>query len=280
VVAAPPLFKRISWGAIFAGLIIALVTQLTLTLLGAAIGLASIDPQSGQAEAKTLAIGSAIWLVVSGLISMYVGGCVAGRLCGAATKSDGLLHGFVTWGTATLVAALLVTTAIGNLFGGAIGLVTKSFAMAGPQATGSAPMLSGVIKGSAPAEVQEAANLSAKDPELGAALARMFSHGGASAPQAERDAVAQALVSRHGMTQEQAVSTVERWNQQYAQVRTEAEQRGRELGHDAAQGGAKAALWGFIALILGAAVSSWGGWSGAASIFDRDVRRRDVREPA
>ncbi len=37
-------FKRVSWGAIFAGALVSISTLLLLNLLGAAIGFASIDP--------------------------------------------------------------------------------------------------------------------------------------------------------------------------------------------------------------------------------------------
>ena len=40
-------FARISWGAIFAGAIIALATQLVLTLIGTAVGLATLNPATG-----------------------------------------------------------------------------------------------------------------------------------------------------------------------------------------------------------------------------------------
>jgi hypothetical protein len=261
----PSFFKRISWGAIFAGLIITLVAQMTLTLLGAAIGAASINPT--QENVRALGMGASIWLVVTSLVSIYIGSCVAGRLSGGPNRADGMLHGFVTWGTATLVATLLLTTAIGALFGGAISLVSRSFAMAVSHEMGDAPMVSGTIQGSAFGEVPEIASFSAKDPQLGAALARMFSHGGAQQSPSDRDAVVNLLVTKHGMTQEQAASTVDRWSQQYQQVRTEAEQKGREIGEKTVHGVSKGALWGFLALVLGAAVSAWGGWSGAASLL-------------
>ena len=41
-------FARISWGAIFAGAIIAVATQLVLTLIGTAVGLATLNPETGQ----------------------------------------------------------------------------------------------------------------------------------------------------------------------------------------------------------------------------------------
>ena len=50
--AVAPLLKRISWGAILAGVVLALVVSLMLSLLGTAIGSASIDPMQ---EADPLA---------------------------------------------------------------------------------------------------------------------------------------------------------------------------------------------------------------------------------
>ena len=38
------LIKRISWSAVFAGVLVAIVTQMLLTLLGLGIGLGTIDP--------------------------------------------------------------------------------------------------------------------------------------------------------------------------------------------------------------------------------------------
>jgi hypothetical protein len=272
---ASALFRRISWGAIFAGLIITLVAQMTFTLLGAAVGAAAIEPGGEQENVKALALGSVLWLIVTGLISIFLGACVAGRLSGGPTRADGMLHGFVTWGTATLVATLLLTTAIGSLFGGAIGLVSRTFATA-THGAGTAPMISGMVKGSA-IEVPEAAKFAAENPQLGVALGRMFARGGPQASPSDRDAVISMLVSQHGMTQEQAAATLDGWNQQYQQMRVQAEQRGKEIGQTAATGVSRAAWGGFIALLLGAAVSAWGGWSGSKSALTHTVVERDVR---
>ena len=54
-------FARISWGAIFAGAIIALATQLVLTLIGTAVGLATLNPATGQnPSGTTLGIGAGV----------------------------------------------------------------------------------------------------------------------------------------------------------------------------------------------------------------------------
>jgi hypothetical protein len=113
-------FARISWGSIFAGAIIALATQVVLTLIGMAIGLATISPARGNTPSGTaLGLGATIWLLISSLISLFIGGYIAGRLGGTF---NGWLHGLATWGVVTLGTIMLLTTAAGGLIGAASGL--------------------------------------------------------------------------------------------------------------------------------------------------------------
>jgi len=113
-------FARISWGSIFAGAIIALATQLVLTLIGVAIGLATVNPANGgTASGTALGLGATIWLLISSLVSLFFGGYIAGRLGGTF---NGWLHGLATWGTVTVLTIMLLTTAAGNLIGAASGL--------------------------------------------------------------------------------------------------------------------------------------------------------------
>src|SRR4029434_6032557 len=115
-------FARISWGAIFAGALVALATQLVLTLIGAAVGLATLNPATGQnPSGATLGIGAGVWLVISSLVSLFLGGYIAGRLGGTF---NGWLHGLATWAAVTMLTILLLTTAAGGLIGTASGLAT------------------------------------------------------------------------------------------------------------------------------------------------------------
>jgi hypothetical protein len=108
-------FRRVSWAAIFAGVVAAVVLQLLLTLLGTGIGAAKIEPLQQADPGKGLGIGAAIWLFVSTLISVYVGARVAGHLAGR----DRTLHGLLTWGTTAILGMMFLTSAAGALFGGA-----------------------------------------------------------------------------------------------------------------------------------------------------------------
>lgn len=115
--------RRVSWAALFAGLVIALVVHLMLTLLGMGIGLSTVDPASdGSPGASAFGIGAGIWWVISSAIAVFAGGWVAGRLCGFRKTTEGALHGLVVWGLATIVTFYLLGTAVST----AIGTTTRA----------------------------------------------------------------------------------------------------------------------------------------------------------
>jgi hypothetical protein len=127
---------RLSWGAVFAGLVVALALQSVLTLLGTAVGLTAAD----DAEGRTLGIGAGIWLIVSVLISLYVGGLVTGRLAGVLTRGDGALHGILMWGLSTVLALYFLASGVGSLLGGALQAASSgAAATAGAVAQGGRP---------------------------------------------------------------------------------------------------------------------------------------------
>jgi hypothetical protein len=54
------MINRVAWGAIFAGVVVALVVQVLLTMLGAGIGMATLDPGSADnPAASTFSISAA-----------------------------------------------------------------------------------------------------------------------------------------------------------------------------------------------------------------------------
>jgi hypothetical protein len=134
----PVVGAGISWGAILAGTVVALVTHLLLSLLGLSIGLGVIGP--GDGGLAEIGIGAAIWWSVSALIALFAGGWVAGRLAGIAGSMPGVLHGIVTWGFVTVLSIYLMTTAVGGLIGGGLGLVGQGLETADRGAIGIPPV--------------------------------------------------------------------------------------------------------------------------------------------
>lgn len=117
------ILKRISWSSVFAGVLIAVVIQLALSLLGIGIGLSTVDLMQENNPANGLGIGTAIWYAVSSLIALYAGGWVAGRLAQTPKIFDGVMHGLLSWSLITLLTFYLLTTTIGSIIGGVGSLV-------------------------------------------------------------------------------------------------------------------------------------------------------------
>jgi hypothetical protein len=297
----PSLLRRVSWGAIFAGLLVTMVIQLMLTLLGVGIGAATIDPLKEQNPAEGLATGSAIWLIGSALISVFIGSCIAGRLSGAPRRADGLLHGVVTWSAATVLTVLFLVTAAGTILGGTGALLSRAIGAGAGAAEKSGGLdqnamasLENKVKQSVPgadallpptgretdlaSPPGELTAMAQNNKELAAALAKMEKNGGAAKSPADRDAVIQ-MLTKQGMEQERASQLVTQWDAQMQQTKQQAEQKAREVGDVAAKGTSKAALWGFAALALELAIAAWGGWAGASSLA-RGRRVETVASPA
>ena len=280
----PSLTRRVSWGAIFAGFFVTMVIQLTLSLLGAAVGAAALEPFREPHSAQRMAITSGVWLLASGLISIWVGACVAGRLCGGPRRADGAIHGIVAWSVATCATLALLATAVGAALGGTgallggalqLGNLTKSEETSAPlqeqvknlfpQAGPLLPPTGKTEQGAAqpPGKLTE---LAQKDPQLAATLAELEKKGGISKSPEDRDKVVNILTAQYNMDQQQAGNLVQQWDQEFQGARAQTEQKAAGVEATAAHGVASGALWGFIALMLGLIFAAWGGWVGTASL--------------
>lgn len=108
------LVPTLRWGAILAGVAAGLSTQLLLAMLGLASGLSLTNLSEGVAPGS----GTLIWSVLSLLVAALVGSYVAGRVSGLSRKTDGVLHGVVTWSVSTLLFMMMATSVSGTLLSG------------------------------------------------------------------------------------------------------------------------------------------------------------------
>jgi hypothetical protein len=89
-------------------------------MLGAGIGIATLDPRTGDnPAASTFSIVAGIWYVLSGIVSAFAGGYVAARMSGKTDPTTGALHGQTTWAFTTLLVLYMLTSTVGSLVGGA-----------------------------------------------------------------------------------------------------------------------------------------------------------------
>lgn len=136
------LLRRMSWGSILAGVIIAIVIQLVLSLIGAGVGFSTADPIAHDSpDASSVSMGAAIWWAVSSVVALFTGGWVAGHLAGAPGRTDAMLHGLVAWGLASLLGAYLVATAVTSIVkSGATAVGTAATAAGTGLAAAAGPM--------------------------------------------------------------------------------------------------------------------------------------------
>lgn len=123
--------RRISWGAIIAGTVMALMVQLLLSILGLGVGAGAIDPLSEANPVAGIGTGAGIWFAVSLLLALFAGGYVAGRAAGIPRRQDGMLHGLLTWALTTLLTFYLLTTTVGGLIGGTTRVFGQTLAATG-----------------------------------------------------------------------------------------------------------------------------------------------------
>jgi hypothetical protein len=127
--------KRASWGAIIAGTAVALGVQVSLAVLGIAIGASVINPLYEADPVEGIGIGAGIYFLISAILAVLAGGYVAGSLSRVQERRDRTLHGLATWALVTLMSVLLLATGLGRLVGGTMSIVSSGLSQAGSVAS-------------------------------------------------------------------------------------------------------------------------------------------------
>jgi hypothetical protein len=125
---------RVRWGPILAGLFVALVSQLILSALGAAVGASSIA-NSGAPRSDTGGVLNAvsIWSIISLLISLFIGSWVMARVCGPMNRSTAMLNGTILWALTLALSAYLLARGLTGAFGLAVSTAANVAGAALPQ---------------------------------------------------------------------------------------------------------------------------------------------------
>jgi hypothetical protein len=136
--------KKVSWGGIFGGVLVAVGVLLLLAALGMAVGISAADP--GQTDAATLGTGAGIWAALSLLLALFVGGMVSTRIGAISDRATGFFEGVLVWVVSILLMGYLAASGVSMLAGGAfkmLGGATQAFG-AVAQSGGGMDMSGGV----------------------------------------------------------------------------------------------------------------------------------------
>jgi hypothetical protein len=262
---------NLCWRAILAGALVALSIHLLLTMLGAGITALVVDPATSDSPAQSFTIGMAVTWCLSALISLWIGGWVAGRAGAAGDADSGKLHGFIVWSLATVLGFVMVATGVGK----ALGAAGQTLSAAGKAAVEAAPALvdnsAAMIKDYSAEATRGGEPLTpAATRELAKDLKNLLLNGEAGRTPQNRDALIATLTRHTGMTQEESARTVDEWTASYDRTVQEAKDvaaaaaaKAGEVAERAAATTGAAAIWTFFAFWIGAVLASWGGKCGA-----------------
>jgi hypothetical protein len=263
--------RRISWGAIFGGVILVVCVQLVLSLLGAGIGLGTVDTNAGTTpNAGSLGIGAGAWWIISSIIALAFGGHAAAWLAGIELRWDGVLHGLITWGIASLLTVWLLTSAIGGVIGGgtsalgglasAAGSGVKDAAQPVAQAAGVTPdMLQQQAQAYLKPANTDPATMSPQDAqkEVVTNLAT-YAKGGPDATAAKARIIAISAAQQHIST-DQASKQFDDAQAKLQQEKAQAIQTAKNAADASASAASKTSFAAFADLLIGAIAAAIGG---------------------
>lgn len=264
----------VSWGAVFAGAVIAAAVSAMLLTGGTGLGFLSMSPwRNAGPPATVLAAGSIVWLLVSQLIAYGVGGFITGRLRtrwrDAAPDEvyfRDTAHGFLMWAVSAIIGLLLISAATmswvsggaraaASLAGSATAVAAEG-AQAGNQSGNRGAWLDyftdALLRPNDPG-----AALPARDarPEVARLLARGVVEGQLS--DADRAYLVQVIAQRAGVNEASAQQRLTQIQTQARQAVAQAQQKAKEAADVARKGAALFSIWAFVALLMGAFVASF-----------------------
>ncbi|MBA3582010.1 MAG: hypothetical protein H0W44_06090 [Gammaproteobacteria bacterium] len=270
----------VCWSAVFAGAATAAALTLILFLLGTGLGLSAISPWKHEGiSAATFSVSVILWITLTQLIVSALGGYLAGRLRNRWTSIHvdevffrDTAHGFLTWAIATLATAALLTSVIGSIVSGGV--------QAGASVVGGAAKTATHVMSTVGSEMQEGNNdnnsmgyfvdsLFRQDTKASVntpvdhskEVTRIFTNSINSGELSNADTryVGQLVAQRTSLSQEQAEQRVSATYTRIQEMLTSA----KEAADKARKASAYAALWFFVALLIGAFSASlaatWGG---------------------
>jgi hypothetical protein len=268
---AAHIHRRISWAAISGGVILVVTVQLLLSLLGAGVGLGTVNTNAGSTPgANTIGITAALWWILSSCVAIGVGGFVAAWLAGVEIRFDGVLHGLVTWGIATLLTFWLLTSAIGGIIGGgfsALGSVASSAGSGVNEAAKPLAQAAGVspdmIQQQAQAYLQptnpDPATMSPQDAQKAIATDLPTYAGGGADAAAAKERIVNIMAAQMKISHDEAAKKFDEAQTKLKQTRDRTVQAAKDAADASASAASKASFGAFIVVLLGGIAAAFGG---------------------
>jgi len=114
---------RVSWGGVFAGVLIAMGVSMLLAALGAAIGVSAAE-RGETTDHGALGVGAAVWGGLQLLVALFVGGMASTRVGAIIDRTTGFFEGVLVWVVSLMLMAYLAGSGIASVASGAFSLLS------------------------------------------------------------------------------------------------------------------------------------------------------------
>lgn len=280
--------SRVSWAAVFGGTLIMLITLMLLSLLGIGIGIGSFNPVEEARPLEGIGTGALVWWVISNILAVFAGAFTAAKLTNLSYKYSGILHGILTWSLYTIISFVIMTSAVGAILSGVGGAVSKSISVVGKGVSGISDLADQVDGERINKLIQQA--LTRDNPgmasssegqefdiDIMAVAQDVFIDNGQINTDIDRAEVEKAVARHSTLSEADAQQAADVIIQEYEKMKPqflELKQQAEETGQQVAGAVSKAAIWAFVALVLGVLTAAFGGYLGKPSVYET---RRTIR---
>src|SRR5690349_7990493 len=110
------------WGAIIGGWLVATGIASMLYVAGLAMGFTAFEPNNAEAAARGIGMGAAGWMVLTWVVSLFLGGMFASWFDGRSDPTMGALHGVTVWGLSVTASGLLLALGLAQGLQGGVAL--------------------------------------------------------------------------------------------------------------------------------------------------------------
>jgi LytS/YehU family sensor histidine kinase len=284
-------WRRLSWGAIFFGAVVALAVATMLHILGVGIVASSVDPAEPLDNIfMTLGGVSGVWFIISTIVGLFIGGFVAANISRTFSDERALLYGLGVWAVSSLVtigiaswmvlaSASGAVTAAGNVAGTAaqaIGGTAQAIGSAGSQIAQNVNLPGNVLQ-----QIEQTLTGGQRGQinpqgaqQIFGIIQNAVTQGRLN--QAQREQLIQAVGNTFNIPPEEARQRVQQAENQINQTLANVQQTAREAADAALTAIATSAYWAFAAILLGGIAALIGARYGALDPQDlpRFVRTR------
>ena len=249
----PQHHSLLSWKAVFAGVLISVMSYMILTALGAGIGgLTASNLISNEESGSGLATGAGLWLGISAVISLFLGSYFTLRVSNFLTNKVGAAHGFVV---ASIFFVLMIWGA-----GSAIGSFSKGLGKLVGVVGSSAASLA-----ASPA-VQDSVQKALGDSTLKSSPESVAQGLAIRLLQGDSESAKSYYAYQTGMSEEEV-------NTKFAQLKTDFDQKVKIVGERTANAVADAGWSLFVTFLVGLVAAVMGGRTGAHANNERPVAK-------